>query len=598
MGRPLLIRTPGYLALALLVMARVLPSADSRLVGFANIDLWDTVMLRGAVLDALAHPTTLPATHSIFFPVGYPVLQLTPNLLDHLSAAPLVALLPFPLSDNLWWLLVLALDGLAAHRLGRRLGGSEGAGWLAGAGFMLAEPLVRELNLHHAPQGMLFWAPLYLDALLALREAPSLRRAALAGLMLGMAGVSYWYLALFLVLGSLPLLLGLPLTSLAVFGAVAAAISGPLLWPYLSSWGQIPLTAGADAPPPADLPASYAALPAKEAFVAWHGNDLLFWLRRTPADTSNRVSLVLLAAALAGLRKLPRRTAASLAWATLLGAVMLLGPTLRWGEELVLLGGHPVSLPFRWLGQLHPVLERLTWPERWGILVSLGLVGLAARAPRPGLLAVLVAVESFAVSANLPARATELRTRACTTALAPPLGQRAGTGAVLELPLRRPGLQAVRAGVHRRFHRRPMVNAILLPPGATPPTAWQDWMDEQPLLVAIAALEEGRWPDDPGAAAVEQLRDAGVAAIVLDTDPGAVLTPGGLARTRAGLSRMLGAPLDLGCALVWWLDADAPPPQPIDDGDAWRAEALRWKEAHPTDSLDTLISPATDRGGW
>lgn len=595
MWRAPLLRILGCLGLALAMMARWLVAPLRSLPGYANVDLWDTVMLRGAVAEVLAAPAGAPHGDAVFFPTGYPVLQLTPNLLDHLSAAPLVALLPFPLADSLWWLLVLTLNGLAAHRLGRRLGESEGAGWLAAVAFLLSEPVAREANLHHAPQAMVFWGPWLVVTLLDLRQRPTLGGAVAAGALLGLGGLSYWYLALFLGLGSLPLLVGLPVRTLLAMSATTAALTLPALAPFLLSWGQIPLTAGAEAPPAMDLPAGLAALGNKQAFVAWHGNDPLFPLWRSPMDTSNRISLTLLLAAGLGLRRGPRLP---WLWMVGLGAVMLLGPVLLWRGVPVLLGGAPVSLPFAWLAGLHPFLERLTWPERWGILVSLGLAAAAARAPRPGLWALLVAAEAFLLSQNLPLQATDLRHRTCQAALAPPLLERAQAGAVLELPMRRPGLQATRPGVHRRLHHRDVVNPILLPPGAQPPPAWLEWQAGQPLMQAIAELEAGRWPQDPGAPAVEALRRAGVSVVVLDTDPGAVQSRGGLNRHRQGLTRLLGPPIDLGCALVWWLDPSAPPPEGLPDGDAWREEARAWKEAHPAPVLDTLISPAQDRGGW
>ena len=60
------------------------------------------------------------------------------------------------------------------------------------------------------------------------------------------------------------------------------------------------------------------------------------------------------------------------------------------------------------------------------------------------------------------------------------------------------------------------------------------------------------------------------------------------------MTRHLGDPIDLGCALVWWLDPDVGPPAPLADGEAWRQSAADWKAAHPAPSLDTLIQPVWD----
>lgn len=575
----------GYIGVALAMMARVAWQPGAATVGYPNVDALDTVMLRGLVARAIAHPWRIPWTNGIYFPTGYPVLQLTPNLVDHLTAALLVWLVPFPWSDNLWWLAVLALNGLCAHRLGRKLGGSEATGWAAGLAFMLSEPVAREANLHHAPQAMVFWAPLYLTSLIELRQAPTTRRALWPAVWLAMAALTYWYLGLFLALGTLVLLWGVRLRAVATLAGATAALTVPAALPMLIRWHELPLTSGASGPVPANAEA-LTAVPEAARFVTLHGNDLLFWLRRTPLDTANRVSLVLVAAAALGWRHAPLRRA-YLAL-SLLGAVMLLGPYLRWGDGVVTLDGAPLSLPFGWLGRTSPVLARLTWPERWGVLLPLGLAALAAHAPRPGLWAVLIAMESFVVSGNLPLQAFSVRWQRCWRDI------QETTGAVIELPLTR-GYTAARVGIHQRFHGRPLVNPTVLPPGATAPPAWRAWLGKQPLVGYLQAIEAGHWPRDPGAAAVRSLRAAGVTVVAVDAEPGGPLTAGGVNRYRAALSRHLGAPIDLGCALVWWLDDKAPPPAGRADGDDWRARVAAWKAAHPEPDFDTLIDTQLSR---
>ncbi len=588
-----------YLGLALVVTWPLALHMGDSTVGFPGVDGSDTATLRGLIADWLMHPVFRDGrgiSDGVYFPVGYPVFGLTPNLLDHLTGAPLVWLLPFPWSDNCWWIAALTLAGYAAHRLGREAGGSEGAGFLVGVALLTSEATAREVNLHHAPQSLIFWGPLTLEAALRLRRAPQLRTAALAGLWLAGAALSYWYYGLFLAAGAMLVLLWgrgaegepgrPPLKLLLVIGAVAAALCLPALAPLLLGWAEGPVTSGGRVPPPVSLPDSYGAVPEALRFVAQHGNDLLFWLRTTPWDTSNRVSLVLLVAvALAGRREIPDRGARRGLWAMAgLGAVMLLGPYLRWGDQLALVSDQAIPLPFRWLGQIHPFLARLTWPERWGVIVPLALATLAARAPRPGLLAVAVGLEALIVSGNLPVQLTSVRFERCWSALS------VASGAILELPLARSALDAPRVGVHRRFHGRPLVNPILLPPGARPPESWRAWSDEQPLLTYLLAFEAGKWPSDPGAEAVRQLRQAGVSALAVDAEPGALLSAAKIARYRAGLGKHLGQPIDLGCALVWWLDGHVAPPAGLADGDGWREDASAWKAAHPAITPSTLMA--------
>lgn len=592
-ARTWVVRVLGYLAVVALLTWPLALNLGTSTLGFPNVDSQDTVMLRGLVAELLQHPWDAPLSTGIYFPVGVPVLHLTPNLLDHLTGAPLAWLLPFPWSDNLWWVLVLLLNGLSAHHLGRKLGGTEAAGWLAGLAWLSAEPLLREANLHHAPQAMAFWAPLYLSALLDAVSEDEVRRqrrhAAVAALWLALAALSYWYYGLFLALATVPLLLRLPVRALVSGTAVLVVLCGPALLPQLLAWGDLPLTSGTVQPAPATADASYAVLPDKEVFVAQHASDLLFWLRRTPMDLANRVSLVLLAAAVVGSFALPRRTRRALWWPTVLGSVMVLGPYLRVGDELLVVGESVLKLPFQWMRDLHPFLARLTWSERFGVLIPLGLVALASRVRWPGWVAALVLLENLLVSANAPLQTTSVRHQSCWSEIPP------GDRAVLVLPFKRPGLRAPRVGVQQRFHGRPLVNPVLLPPGAETPAPWSAWLDSQPLVAYLKAYEDGQWPDDPGPDAVRLLREAGVGAIVLDVEPGGPLTPGGINRYRTGLVRHFGEPADLGCAMVWWMDPDVAGPAPHPDPAGWRAAAIAWKQDHPAPLLDTLIQPIWDK---
>ena len=135
--------------------------------------------------------------------------------------------------------------------------------------------------------------------------------------------------------------------------------------------------------------------------------------------------------------------------------------------------------------------------ERFGMLVPLGLVALAAKAPRAGLLGLAIALENVVISANAPLQVTSVKHQRCWADV--PTGDRA----MLVLPSRRAGLRAPRVGVHRRMHERPLVNPVLLPPGAETPPGWGPWLEDQALIRYLTAYEEGVWPDDPGPEAVE-----------------------------------------------------------------------------------------------
>lgn len=581
-AQPLLVPA-GYLALAA-GLTWPLAAGLSGLPGYPNVDAVDTVALRGLVARLLLDPDAAP----IYFPAGYPVLELTPNLADHLLGAPLVWWLPFPGSDGLWWLAVLGFVGAAAHHLGRQLGGSHGAGLLAGVGLLSAEAVAREANLHHAPQVLSAgFAPLYLAALLrclAPRGRP--RDGLAAGLSLAGAAISYWYMGLFLAAASLPLLVEAGLRrrldrpALRRLGLAAAGCAipaaGPLLW-TLSRARSLPL-AGAAGQAAAPIPRA-----AQLAFE--HGGDPALLLRFTPADRSSGLALALIAAAAAGWI-VRRRRGEPAPWGLLaaaaLGWLMALGPYLKWGEQPVLLSGRPIALPFRWLGQLHPALERLSWPERWALLTPLSLAAIAARAPRPTAWALLIGLELLARSQNLPLAYTDLRYERPWEALA-----EAG-GAVLELPLIRQWRSASLPARHARWHGRPVVNPLLLPPGHRAPEAWQAWVRQEALPAAIQALEHSgeRRPLSPADGAA--LRAQGVGAVALDLLAYGV-SPARVAGYRALLDPALGPPEDRGALLVWWLGPAPEAPPPPADPERWRAALRRHLARRPPPELETLI---------
>ena len=574
-----------YAVVAAAILAPVTRSPTLSTVGIPSIDSMDTAMLHALTTDAWQ---SLSAhSRAVYFPVGIDPFVLTPNLLDHLFAAPLTALLPWPLADNLWWWLVFLSNGLAAHWLGWRIGSGHRAGFLTGLAFITSEAVVREANLHHAPQTMLAWAPVLLTLLLLPRREHTHRTAALAGVSLALGALAYWYAGLFAVLACAPLLVFQRPRHMATGAAVVSLTCAPFLLPQLVHWDTQPLTSGASLAPPRGVPDSFQALAESQQFIAWHGVDPLFWLRETTMDTSNRVPLSLVVAAMLGSRAWRRRTRWALLWMVVLGGVMVLGPVLRWGEEVVLWGGAAVPLPFDTFRSLHPFLARLTWPERWGWLIPLGLIALASRAPRPALFAGLILLENFAVSANLPLQSDDLRHGTCWA------GIPAGDRAVIELPLDR-GLRSARAALHARMHGRPVVNPVLLPPGMRPPPEWDSWVQDSSMMQYLGRLERGRSPEDPGAAAVEALLETGIGAILVDTEPGHGLSEARQNRVRAVLGKHLGPPIDLGCAWVWWLDPDVPPPKAHADPVAWRKRAAAWKQNHPAPELPVLIQPMWD----
>ena len=578
---------PGYLALVIGITWPLITTMGEALPGYPNVDATDTAALRGLVAEALRGGA------GVYHPTGFDPLNLTPNVADHLLGAPLAWWLPFPLSDTLWWLLVLTAVGAAGHRLGRQLGGGDGAGALVGVALLTAEATLREANLHHAPQVLAAaFAPLYLAALLrATAEDGRTRDAVMAGVWMAAAAASYWYQGLFLAAASLPVAFAArgrwraasKQTALAA-GVAGLLCAGPLIW-TLRRWSALP-DAGATAAPPG----SSDGIPAAWRVAFEHGVDPLLALSYTPADRSNGLALALVAAAGAAAvaaRRAGARPRWPLLWIAGIGGALLLGPYLKRGEEAVTLGGALVSLPFGWLGELHPALARLTWPERWGLLVPLGLAAFAARAPRPWLFAAALLLEPLARSQNLPLQHVDLSHERPWADLS------AADGAVLELPLSRGWRTGSLPARHLRWHGRSVVNPLLLPPGVRAPEAWQAWARSSPLVSAALAYEAGEGPPPPGLEAVEALRADGVGAVTLDVLTAGV-TPARVRAYERFLSGALGPAEDRGAMLVWWLSPVESPPPP-DAPERWRARVRQgWADAPPPD-METLIQPLWPR---
>ena len=565
-------------------------------LGYPTIDSLDTIMLRGLVSDLLfENPSDLPTTQGIYFPTGFPILHLVPNLLDHLIGGGFSRALGFPRGDNVFWLVLIAGNGLAAHRLGFQLGKNHGAAMLVGVAYAVSENFLREINLHHAPQALSPWAPLYLAAILRASENGNRKDAFAAGIWMALSGITYWYTAIFLAIGSLPLFWKRKdaWRQFAVASGVAACAAAPFLLPYVLHLGDLPLASLSQIPDASQASPALDALPSGQAFLTEHGNDLALPFRSSPLDTSNRISWVLLFAVVVSLRNGGQRV---FLWMAGLGALLALGPTLRWGSDPVLLGGHPIWMPFAWIAKASPLFERMTWPERWGILIALGMAAAAAKAPRPRLLAMLLVLETLLLSGNAPLQHTDLGGHAGWERL------RHTQGAVLELPLVRNHQQAPFIGLHARIHGKAMVNPILLPPESQAPPEWKAWIENQGILGQMQAISQGESPAK-NTKIKATLMESGVGAVALDTGPGAGLSPARIDRWRRGLTGLFGPSEDQGGVVIWWLNS-APTTEaspllfrglPVKNGDQWRKAMRQQAKQHPPPDLDTLIEPLW---GW
>ena len=553
----------GYVTAVLVLTWPAVWRPLQTLIGVADTDTADTAWLHRAFADSF------PALRAdrLAAPEGLELTAIIPNFVDHALAAPLVATLPFPLADTVFVWGVMLTNALAAHLVGRAWTGRDGAGWLCGLGLLCAEPVLRELALGHAPQALV--APLVLGLLFLQRatEKRTLLWMGLAGGVLGLAGLTYWFQLAFGAALLLPFALYAAMDDRRAFSALtgtAVIALGIVVGPFLSVLMAAPELASVQ--PPAVADPRVAAVPDAAKLAATHGTDLLWPFRAWPAALSNRLSLVAVVAAGMGAWTMGWRKAWPWVAAAVLGGVLLLGPVLQIGGEVVTVGGSVIPLPGDWLA-VGP-LARLHWPERWGLVVALALLPLMARAPRAGLLAPLVLLETLVLSSNAPLpgwyvggweRWNEVPNG---TYLAVPLAESVADEALADR------VRSSHALGWRSSEIR-LANAMNLPPGVVGPEVTGEvatWAD----ALCRSGVADGL--------ALDALARDGLDGIVLDVSPGGPTQPADRARFEEALSPVLGAPADLGSVLLWRVDGGLPAGLP--DAEAWRA-ALRARATGP-----------------
>lgn len=324
------------------------------------------------------------------------------------------------LASNAAVVIALAFSATAMFLLVRRLTASPAAAFVAGLAFAF-----NSLTQHELPRAHVLnvqWWPLALLWLDRYRADGRRRDAILAAAALALQGLSGTYYLVYTALLAPPWLIAIalgrprpapPMRPLLVALAIAAAFGAVLLWPYAAQVRALGLekgwTGGADV---------LAYLEPAPRNLLW---PRLALARRRP-ELPHFVGLLTLALAAFGLVRSVRRRDATGAVVTCaliaaaLGLVFSLGPVVHVAGHR--LGTGPYELLYRWV----PPLRAMAGPERFGVLVPLGLAvlagmgvaGLRARAPgRAGLamagaLAVLVPLEHWSVpgpAAAVPAGA-------------------------------------------------------------------------------------------------------------------------------------------------------------------------------------------------
>lgn len=323
------------------------------------------------------------------------------------------------LASNAAVVLALALSATAMFLLVRHLTASPAAAFVAGLAYAF-----NSLTLHELPRVQVLsvqWWPLALLWLDRFRAGGRRRDAVLAATALALQGLSGTYYLVYtamltplwlLAMGwSRPRPTASAIVRLFLALAVAAFIGAVLLWPYAAQVRALGFEKGWTGG--ADLLAYLEPAPRN---LVWPALDLA----RGRSELPHFVGLFTLALAAFGLARFLRGRAGAgtgpvvtcaLA-AAAMGLAFSLGPIVHVAGRRI--GTGPYALLHRWV----PPLRAMAGPERFGVLVPLGLavlVGIAvaallARLPRrtgvavAAALAVLVPVEHWSV----PRRAAEV----------------------------------------------------------------------------------------------------------------------------------------------------------------------------------------------
>jgi hypothetical protein len=439
-----------------------------------RFDAWTTLWLIDHLAQGLATGTLTAETDQILFPIGYNLWSFGHAALQGIGAVMVALGVPLVLSYNLLLIGALATTGLAAHGLGRALGGSHAAGFVAGSVMATSPYLYGEGAagcIELCAAGLL---PLFAWSLVRLTRRPDWRRGLQAALALAIVGPFNWYYTLFAGMFGLGFVAWMAITDRkrpALFGLAAMAFAGclnapliPLVRRETPSRPVISPEAFAQrdiwqrAKEVADVRAPLEAL-TEDRLIELDALQVLQNSTRLPAllvadfpvnpldSTPGRLAFVV---GLVGLAAAPRRTAG---WIGIAGAATLLtlGPFLTidgtpplpaWSAESPL----PYFYAYHWV----PFFSKAYRPYRIGVIALMclsaagaaGLGALTERLPRraPALLAGAVCLIGFSqpLWAGSAANPTPPARRPLANAAIPPIYAKLSqlpTGGVIEIPL-------------------------------------------------------------------------------------------------------------------------------------------------------------------
>lgn len=491
-----------YVAVAVLMTHRAWSSRFGIVGGGDQPDWTGTIWTYWWTAGALASGSD-PFTGTLnFFPIGVsPVAQY--NLLDAVLAAPLFLGLGAIRGYNTFAALLLATTGMATDRLARHAGADRWGGLFAGLALEVSTFVGLELMEGRLSQLLLAPMMLAFIGLDRLARGQGNRRVAIgAGLWVAATFMTYWYYGLFLVFGGAVLWLAEArrwdlerFRLLGLAALVSALVCGPFVALLVRSYGHLP---GVQRPLSDEI-GVYGVYGRGEFGLSMAINQSLpqLWpmnVTLNPPD-DHRLALPLMALALGGL---VWRSRGRWRWFAIaaMGYVLAMGPYLKGSDGNPL----PWKLPYLYLYDYTPLIGRLWWPERFAVLTWTGLCVLAGvhlsllleRLRRLPLQIAAVALAFGALSWDATSRSSYWPLpaeppRPVAMQVYPRL-----KGAILTVPVLGEDPSARFLLWFQLFHGQAILSGLGAHlPGHRPP-GYEDYIHNNSLLNALAAISEGR----------------------------------------------------------------------------------------------------------
>lgn len=369
------------LVLGLLVFGAAFHQGSQVFLGTQGVDAWGTQWFYWYAGRQLAAGESIGHTNLLFYPWGKEVyLHTGGNVLDAFLAWPVRWVLGPVAGYNVFIVLVLVANALAARRLAMAAGYADPPAAIAGVLYAFNPFLLCELDGGRPTQVftaflLLFWA----DYLL-LEKRRSTGAVLRTGLWLALAALTYWYYAIFS--GIAAALYGLWGGRKAFLPRVASGlVSAAMVLPF-----ALPMLRAEEVPGLLDLSkwsmTSWVPETQEGVSIGLYCLDLFgraagFWAEKSSGGLAflpeavpyARAQAVLLVLALF-VRGMPRRLALTLVG---VGVAIGIGPHLT--DDVTNPVYYGLVLGFR-------VFRRLWWPQRATILVQVAMVIASAAALR------------------------------------------------------------------------------------------------------------------------------------------------------------------------------------------------------------------------